>query len=182
MNEHPTLLMQAAAPLLALPRAAKRALALGVDAGLCVFTVWLALSLRFEAWVVLSRGDVWVAGVSLSLALPLFVKFGLYRAIFRYSGWPALAAVAKAVVIYALAFGLVFAAIGVPGVPRSIGLVQPLLLLVAVSASRLLARGWLGATRAECPPCQAQRVHPFAGDIPLFRRGQGMLSLMADFF
>ena len=144
MNEHPTLLMQAAAPLLALPRAAKRALALGVDAGLCVFTVWLALSLRFEAWVVLSRGDVWVAGVSLSLALPLFVKFGLYRAIFRYSGWPALAAVAKAVLIYALAFGLVFAAIGVPGVPRSIGLVQPMLLLVTVSASRLLARGWLG--------------------------------------
>ena len=135
--------------MLALPRAAKRALALVVDACLCGFTVWLALSLRFDAWVVLSGRDIWAVGVSLSLALPLFVKFGLYRAIFRYSGWPAFSAVAKAVAIYAVAYGLVFAAIGVPGVPRTIGLIQPLLLLLAVSASRLLARGWLGGVYQE---------------------------------
>jgi FlaA1/EpsC-like NDP-sugar epimerase len=144
MSDHSTLLARTAAPLLALPRVAKRALVLGVDACLCVFTVWLALSLRFDAWVVLSGRDVWAVGVSLSLALPLFVKFGLYRSIFRYSGWPAVSAVAKAVGIYAAAYGLVFAAIGVPGVPRTIGLIQPLLLLLAVSVSRLLARGWLG--------------------------------------
>ncbi|VTU37473.1 polysaccharide biosynthesis protein [Variovorax sp. RA8] len=157
MNERPRFLTRAAAPLLALPRTAKRALVLGMDACLCVFTVWLALSLRFDAWVVLSSRDLWAVGVSLSLALPLFVKFGMYRAIFRYSGWPALAAVTKAVAIYAAAYGLVFAAIGVPGVPRTIGLIQPLLLLLAVSASRLLARGWLGGvyqgllTRRELP-------------------------------
>ena len=144
MNERSTLLARTAAPFLALPRPAKRALALGVDACLCVFTVWLALSMRLDGWVVLSSRDVCTVGVSLSLALPLFVKFGLYRAIFRYSGWPAVAAITKAVAIYAVAYGLVFAAIGVPGVPRTIGLLQPLLLLLAVSASRLLARGWLG--------------------------------------
>ncbi|VTU38633.1 UDP-N-acetyl-alpha-D-glucosamine C6 dehydratase [Variovorax sp. PBL-H6] len=144
MNEHTKFLTRAAAPLLALPRFAKRALVLGMDACLCVFTVWLALSLRFDTWVVLSNRYTWAVGVSLSLALPLFVKFGLYRAIFRYSGWPAVAAVTKAVAIYAAGYGLVFAAIGVPGVPRTIGLIQPLLLLLAVSASRLLARGWLG--------------------------------------
>jgi len=157
MNERSKFLVRAAAPLLALPRSAKRFVALTVDACLCVFTVWLALSLRLDSWVVLSSRDVWTVGVSLSLALPLFVKFGLYRAIFRYSGWPAVSAIAKAVSIYAAAYGLVFAAIGVPGVPRTVGLLQPLLLLVAVSASRLLARGWLGGiyqkllTRAELP-------------------------------
>ncbi|MGK6308016.1 hypothetical protein [Variovorax sp. DT-64] len=39
---------KAAASLLALPRTVKRALVLGMDACLCVFTVWLALSLRFD--------------------------------------------------------------------------------------------------------------------------------------
>ena len=157
MSEHSTLLARTAAPLLALPRVAKRALVLGVDACLCVFTVWLALSLRFDAWVVLSGHDLWAVVISLSLALPLFVKFGLYRSIFRYSGWPAVSAIAKAVGIYAAAYGLVFAAIGVPGVPRTIGLIQPLLLLLAVSVSRLLARGWLGGvyqgllSRSELP-------------------------------
>ena len=59
-----------------------------MDARLGVLTVWLALSLRLDGWVILSSRDVWAVGVSLSLALPLFVKFGLYRAIFRYCGWP----------------------------------------------------------------------------------------------
>src|SRR5256885_168350 len=101
MSKHRALLARAAVPLLALPRPAKRALALSVDACLCVVTVWLALSLRMEGWVALSSRDAWAVGVSLSLALPLFVKFGLYRAIFRYSGWPALVHIAKAVGIYA---------------------------------------------------------------------------------
>lgn len=144
MSEGRALLARAAVPLLALPRSAKRVLALSVDACLCVITVWLALSLRMEGLAVLSSRDAWAVGISLSLALPLFVKFGLYRAIFRYSGWPALVHVAKAVGVYAAAYGLVFAVIGVPGVPRTMGLLQPLLLLLAVGGSRVLARCWLG--------------------------------------
>ncbi|MGK6308015.1 hypothetical protein [Variovorax sp. DT-64] len=45
--------------------------------------------------MVLSSRNMWAVGVSLSLALLLFVKFGLYRAIFRYSGWPAVAAATR---------------------------------------------------------------------------------------
>ena len=82
--------------------------------------------------------------VSLGLALPIFVAFGLYRAIFRYSGWPALVTVGKAVGLYALVFMAIFTLVGVPGVPRTVGLIQPLLVLFLVGASRALARYWLG--------------------------------------
>ncbi|WP_407066723.1 polysaccharide biosynthesis protein [Ferrovum sp.] len=119
-------------------------LVLIVDACLCVLTVWLAYYLRLGEWVFLSGPPLWAAITSVALALPVFVAFGLYRAIFRYSGWPALMAVTRASFVYGLMFAALFTAIEVPGIPRTVGLMQPLLLLLAVGASRAMARFWLG--------------------------------------
>lgn len=130
--------------LLTLPRLAKRTIALAVDASLCIFTLWFALSLRLENWVPLSGIYAWAALASVVLALPLFMVFGFYRAIFRYAGWRALLAVARALGIYGVLFALIFTVVSVPGIPRTIGVLQPLLLLVAVGGSRVLARYWLG--------------------------------------
>jgi FlaA1/EpsC-like NDP-sugar epimerase len=52
--------------------------------------------------------------------------------------------VVKAVSIYALAFMTIFTAISVPGVPRTVGILQPLLLLIAIGLSRMWTRYWLG--------------------------------------
>ena len=138
----------AAMPTLALPRALKRLIVLLVDASLCVIAVSLAFYLRVGEWVSLSYHPEYKAmipvWVSLALAVPVFVAFGLYRAIFRYSGWPALVTVGKAVGLYGLIFMAIFTLVGVPGVPRTVGLIQPLLVLFLVGASRALARYWLG--------------------------------------
>lgn len=135
---------KAAIPMLALPRISKRLLVLSVDTSLCILTVWLAFYLRLGKFLPLSGQPLWTAGASLTFALPIFVVSGFYRAIFRYSGWPALMTVTKATVIYGLLFATVFTAVGVPGVPRTIGLIQPMLLLLTVGASRAFARYWLG--------------------------------------
>lgn len=133
-----------AIPILRLPRHAKRFVALSVDLGLCTLTVWFAYYLRLGEFVALSGNALWAVGVSIGLATPVFVFAGLYRAIFRYSGWPALITVSRAVGAYGVIYASIFTAIGVPEVPRTVGIIQPILLLLFVGASRALARVWLG--------------------------------------
>ncbi|MDM0073099.1 VanZ family protein [Variovorax sp. J2P1-59] len=134
------------APMLALPRFAKRLLALVVDVCLCVLTVWLALSLSMGAWTMPSDTAWWAVVGSVVIALPLFVVFGLYRTVYRYGGGSALVAVWHASVLYALLFGVVFTLIGTNGVPRTLGVIQPLLLMVAVGALRAFVGYWLGGS------------------------------------
>ena len=131
-----------------LPRYAKRGLVMAVDVSLCVLTVWFAYYLRLGEWVSLAGHagwkPMWAAGLSIAVALPIFITQGFYRAIFRYSGWPALMTVAKSMLVYGMIYFATFTAISVPGVPRTIGIIQPMLLLITVGLSRAFARYWLG--------------------------------------
>lgn len=130
--------------LLVLPRPIKRTMALGADALMCAITVWMAFDLRMESWTAWSPAHFTAFVGAVAFALPLFIVFGLYRAIFRYAGLPALMTVLKAVAIYAVIYGFAFTWVGVPGVPRSVGILQPLLLLLGVTLSRAFVRYWLG--------------------------------------
>ncbi len=128
------------------PRYIKRIFALAVDVFLCVFTLWLAFSLRLDTWEPLSGFQLLTIPVSIGIALPLFITHGLYRAIFRFIGWAAYMAIIRATAIYALLFMIVFTFISVPGIPRTIGILQPLLLLLMVGLSRLVAKELFGGS------------------------------------
>lgn len=135
-------------PILAMPRWAKRTLVLLTDIGLCIVAVWLAFYLRLDEWVRLLddpryRPDLAV-GVGLLLAVPLFIVHGFYRVIFRYSNLLAVNLVVRAFILYGLAYAIIVTVIGLPGVPRSVGINQPLLFLVGIGLSRAVAYFWLG--------------------------------------
>ena len=146
----PPFISNLAIPILDLPRSAKRLIALTVDLILCMLTTWIAYYLRLGEFIILGEHSEWERGallagaVSISMALPIFIISGLYRAIFRYSGWPALLVVARAISIYGLLYASIFTVIGIYGIPRTIGIIQPILLLLFVGTSRALARIWLG--------------------------------------
>ena len=75
--------------------------------------------------------------------VPFFVRFGLYRAIFRYTGLATMQTLLKAAVLYGVLLLAVVLLTFPAGVPRSVGVLQPILFLVLVSNSRAWARFWL---------------------------------------
>ena len=130
--------------ILNLPRTSKRLLALALDIILCIVTVAFAYWLRVGALIYPTDWQWLSYAVALALTLPLFITAGLYRAIFRYAAWGALRAIARACGIYGIAYCLIFTVVGVPGVPRSHGVLQPILLFLAVGSSRAWVHYWLG--------------------------------------
>ena len=131
--------------VLALPRFAKRLIVLAGDAGLCALTVWLAFYLRLDLWLGFSEvyfQPVRAAMASMLLALPIFIKHGFYRVIFRHSGLSALGMMLRAFALYAVLYAALIAGIGISGVPRSVGIIQPMLLLLAVCSWEPAVRPW----------------------------------------
>ena len=124
-------------------RPVKRLVVVALDVFLALLSTWLAYTLRLEQFNVPTGAQWWVYGLAPALAVPIFVKFGLYRAIFRYTGQAALQATALAVVLYACALSAILLWQRWPMVPRSLGFLQPLIFFVMVGASRAWARFWL---------------------------------------
>ncbi len=93
--------------LLQLPRREKRMLQVLVD----VCLVWLALLMAFAVRLGLDdmgnpvKEHIWLFVTAPVLGIPLFVKFGMYRAVMRYFGNDALIVIAKAVSFSALLLG-----------------------------------------------------------------------------
>lgn len=146
------LLQKLTSPLIELPRLAKRVIVVLMDIALCLWSVWAAFYLRLDqtAFPILDQHYVyWIAPV---LAVPIFARLGLYRAIFRYTGIFSLIAVLKAVFIYAILFFSSLLILKLEGVPRSLGLIQPLIIFLSVVASRAVAKlllsGWQLKTRS----------------------------------
>ena len=129
---------------LGLPRYAKILIAVVTDVSLCVLTIWLAFYIRLDEFVKLSNEALIAVALSAITAITIFFAFGLYREIFRYSGLNALFTVFKAIIIYGLIFVSVVTAVGIDGVPRTIGLIQPFLLFLFVGLSRVSVMLWLG--------------------------------------
>jgi len=126
---------------LVLPRFVKQTIAIILDLSLCILCTWLAFFLRLEQFILIKKDSVLSAAlVSIILALPLFWLLGLYRTIFRYSGLSIVFSVFIASLVYGFLYFIVFGIYGVAGIPKSIGILQPMLLFFAIVFSRLVVK------------------------------------------
>jgi FlaA1/EpsC-like NDP-sugar epimerase len=130
--------------LLASPRLFKQVLAVFCDVIICAIAVQLGMDLRLETYSAWSFQHTLLLLAGLSLFIPIFIGMGLYRAIFRFAGLQVIFSLNKAMAIYASLYAAVFTVVGVNEVPRSVGLLQPLIFGLGIVSSRLFVRYWLG--------------------------------------
>ena len=133
--------------VLNLHRYVKRIIAILTDISLCIFCTWLAFVLRIEELILFKDFNFYPAILSIVIALPIFWLFGLYRTIFRYAGLSIFFNILISSFFYGFLYFIVVGVYGISSytsnfaiVPRSIGIIQPMLLFFAVLSSRLLAR------------------------------------------
>lgn len=147
------------------PRNVKRSVVLIVDVLSGLLATWAAYSLRLETlhW---PQGDEWWIYLSGPLiAIPVFVRLGLYRAIFRYTGLDALVTTGLAVLIYAVIHLVLLQWYMWPVFPLTLGVLQPILFLLLVGMSRALARFWLAGVSFGRPLNQGRLLIYGAGTV-----------------
>jgi FlaA1/EpsC-like NDP-sugar epimerase len=123
-----------------LNRFSKRTIAIITDIALSILCTWLAFIIRLEELILLKDFNFYPAIISIIFLVPIYWLFGLYRTIFRYTGMSILFTILVSTFIYGLSFFLVIGVYGIQGVPRSIGVLQPMLLFFAIIMSRLVVK------------------------------------------
>jgi FlaA1/EpsC-like NDP-sugar epimerase len=126
------------------PRLFKQAIAILSDIVICAIAVQLAMDLRMEMHVPWGISHTWMFGLSLVFFLPIFFTLGLYRAIFRFAGLQVMFSLNKAIALYSLPYASIFTLVGISQIPRSVGLLQPLIFGLGIVSSRLFVLYWLG--------------------------------------
>jgi FlaA1/EpsC-like NDP-sugar epimerase len=130
--------------LVALPRRQKRVIQVATDVVLVWFALWMAFVVRLgiDDLVNPLEKHTWLFISAPIVAIPLFIRFGMYRAVMRYFGNDALIAIIKAVSLSALILGCIVYSYSnhQPVVPRSIMFNYWWLSLVMIGGLRLAMR------------------------------------------
>lgn len=132
---------------LSLSRVAKRSIMVVFDTLLIVTVLIFSFSMRLGEWFWPEDGLFYLIFLSPLVAIPFFIKLGLYRAIIRYIGFKALWAIVQAVTLYALTWSVIVLLSGVEGVPRSVVLINWILALLLIGGSRIVGRWWFSDTK-----------------------------------
>ena len=129
-------------PFLKLPRRYKQILAVAVDYVLLLVAFWSALVFRFDTLNPPLFAHGWQMLVAPLLAIPIFIKLGLYRAVIRFMEDRVVYVVAGGVTLSVLLLAALIALTRVPTFSRGVLAIYWLLAIVYVGMTRFLARGY----------------------------------------
>ncbi|PLC51924.1 hypothetical protein CR159_00270 [Pollutimonas subterranea] len=137
--------------LLALSRDQKCLLQILTDTLLIWTALWLAFFIRLDdaSKVEPLGGHAWLFALAPVLAIPLFARFGLYRAVMRYFGNQAFTTIAKAVTAATALLAIAIYIYGKPPaiIPRSIVIIYWMLCLMFVGGLRVVMRQYFSSDR-----------------------------------
>ena len=130
--------------LLKLPRKTKQGIIFLFDLIAIIGVLLISFAVRLGYWFY-PAGDsdlLLVIFAAPILALPIFYRFGFYHEVVRYVGFKAIWYIFQGVSFYAILWGLITFMAAIEFIPRSVILINWLLVLLVIAGSRLLFR-WL---------------------------------------
>ena len=128
--------------LITLSRSNKQLILVFFDSIILITALFLSFSLRLGYWYLPNYNILLMIFCAPIIAIPIFIRFGLYRSIIRYIGFKSLWSVVKAVSLYALIWGILGFMAAIYGIPRSVILINWVVALISIAGARLIAR-WL---------------------------------------
>ena len=123
-------------------RRTKRAIFLVLDVVLILLALWLSYFLRLDTFKLADDRFILLGLAAPVIAIPIFIRNGLYRAVIRYLASDVIWTVLRAVTVYCMIWALVVLFSGVLGVPRSVILINWVVCLIFIGGSRFIAQ-WL---------------------------------------
>jgi UDP-N-acetylglucosamine 4,6-dehydratase len=130
---------------LTLSRVNKRLLMIFTDVLLIILVLLSSFSLRLGEWYWPNDEIVYLIFIGPLVAIPIFIKFGLYRAIVRYIGFRALWVIVQAVTLFALFWGVIVLLSGIQGIPRSVIIINWVTGTLLIGGSRAIGRWWFSS-------------------------------------
>lgn len=131
-----------------LQRPWKRALTIVFDFVALLAMLWLSYRLRLGSPFMPSPIQLGLMALAPMIAIPIFIRMGLYRAVIRYLPERAIIVIAQAMLLSTVAWVTILFLTemsGIAGVPRSIPIIYFTLGTLVVAASRFAVKRFLGA-------------------------------------
>ncbi|HLD09298.1 MAG TPA: polysaccharide biosynthesis protein, partial [Methylophilaceae bacterium] len=169
--------------LLQLSRRKKRFLQVVTDIALIWLALWLSFALRLGEWDAAQPydGHGWLFLLAPVIALPIFIRLGMYRAVMRYVGNDALITITKAVTLSALVLALAVYWYRGPTalVPRSMVFNYWWLSLLLLGGLRLAMRQYFAGNWFELNPGRTTAVAPLLPRVAVYGAGSAGNQLVA---
>ncbi len=122
-----------------LNRKQKISIVITADVIACLLALWGSFIIRYEKIIYPKLEYFNVAIVSVSLFIFSLLLFGVYKEVFRYIRTNSIYLIFKSFLVYAFIFSFIVIFIRIDGVPRSIGIIHPVLSFIIITLIRILA-------------------------------------------
>ena len=123
--------------VISLLRYSRRAVIISIDICLCIFCTWLAFSLILEELVLFKDINNSLLIMPVIFSIPIFWFMGLYQTINRLTDFSTIILLFKSILVYCILYLSIILFIDLPGISKSIGIIQPMLLFFTITLSRL---------------------------------------------
>jgi FlaA1/EpsC-like NDP-sugar epimerase len=126
-----------------LNRIIKRLIMIFFDSIIIVSVLLISFSIRFDYLYWPKTEELfWIIFGAPLLAIPILFSFKFYQSVVRYIGVQALPSIVQALTLYSVMWGLLGYMANVDGIPRSVILINWMLIIITLCSSRILAR-WI---------------------------------------